>query len=63
MLDGALDLVAVSVRCGVRDVSMKVTKGGGERAECRDVVASGVVGGDQLFEAGHDIVLVLELGA
>ena len=39
----------------VRDVSVKETKGGGERAadgfrvraECRDVVASGVVGGDR----------------
>ena len=55
----------------VRDVSVKETKGGGERAadgfrvraECRDVVASGVVGGDQLFEAGHEIVFVLGLGA
>ena len=55
MLDGALDLVAVGVRCGVRDVGVKETEGGGERAadgfrvraECRDVVASGVVGGDR----------------
>ena len=71
MLNGTLDLVAVGVRCGVRDVGVKETEEGGEgaadgfrvRAECRDVVASGVVGGDHLFEAGHDVVLVLGLGA
>jgi len=71
LLDGALDLVAVGIRSGVRDVGVKETEGSGERvadgfrvrAECLDMVASGVVGGDQLFEAGHDVVLVLGLGA
>jgi len=28
----------------------------------RQMVASGVVGGDQFFETGHDVVLVLGLG-
>ncbi len=71
LLDGALDLVAVGIRSGVRDVGVKETEGSGERAadgfrvrsECLDMVASGVVGGDQLFEEGHDVVLVLGLGA
>ena len=71
LLDGALDLVAVGVRCGVHDVGVKETEGSGEgaadgfrvRAECSDMVTSGVVGGDQLFEAVHDVVLVLGLGA
>ena len=58
LLDGTLDLVAVGVGGGVRDVGVKETEWGGEgaavgfrvRAECCDMVASGVVGGDQFFE-------------
>ncbi len=32
-------------------------------AECFDMVVSGVVGGNELFEAGHDVVLVFGLGS
>jgi len=71
LLDGALDLVTVGVRSGVRDVGMKEAEWGGERsadgfrvgAECFDMVVSGVVGGDELFETGHDVVLVFGLGS
>ena len=71
LLDGTLDLVAVGVRSGVRDVGMKEAEWGGEGsangfrvgAECFDVVASGVVGGNELFETGHDVVLVFGLGS
>ncbi len=55
----------------MRDVGMKETEWGGERstdgfgvgAECFDMVVSGVVGGDELFETGHDVVLVFGLGS
>ena len=63
--------MTVGVGSGVRDVGMKETEWGGERsadgfrvgAERCDVVVSGVVGGNELFETGHDVVLVFGLGS
>ena len=53
--------MTVGVRSGVRDVGMKETEWSGEGsadgfrvgAECFDMVASGVVGGNELFETGN----------
>jgi hypothetical protein len=57
----------MGVRGGVRDVGMKETEWGSERstdgfgvgAECFDMVASD----NELFETGHDVVLVFGLGS
>ena len=61
MLDGALDLVVVGVWSGVCDVGVKETEW--ERQMASESEQNGVIGGDQFFETGHDVVLVLGLGA
>jgi hypothetical protein len=62
LLDGTLDLVAVSVRGGVSDVRTEEAEGSGEgsadsfgvRAEGFDLVTSGVVGGDDGLSIAAD---------
>ena len=46
---------------GVCDVGVKETEW--ERQMASESEQNGVVGGDQFFETGHDVVLVLGLGA
>ncbi len=68
MLDGALNLVAMGVRGGMGDMRTEETKRSGERstdgfgvgAEGGDLVTSGVVGGDELVEGNHHVVVIYE---
>ena len=70
-MDGALDLVAMGVGGGMSDMRAEETERSGERsadgfgvrAEGGDLVASGVVSGDELFEGDHHVVVIFGPGS